>query len=183
MAWNDTIPHTLGASNYAIMLRHMLIHERNDELHLLTAIPDWWLFEGNEIRVERAPTHFGLMNLKVTSTKKGIQVELNPPRRQPPKRTFLYLPKSRQMIQSLKGIEVVFRPNQKKHWDFSAVVKLYRQHAVPIIEKNHRLFMKRPSPNQGRWLRVSQTDPDSRGSGVECWSGPVTLGRYGWAER
>jgi hypothetical protein len=134
MAWNDTIPHTLGASNYAIMLRHMLIHERNDELHLLTAIPDWWLFEGNEIRVERAPTHFGLMNLKVTSTKKGIQVELNPPRRQPPKRTFLYLPKSRQMIRSLKGIEVVFRPNQKKHWDFSAVVKLYRRHAVPIID-------------------------------------------------
>ena len=140
MAWNDTIPHTLGASNYAIMLRHMLIHERNDELHLLTAIPDWWLFEGNEIRVERAPTHFGLMNLKVTSTKKGIQVELNPPRRQPPKRTFLYLPKSRQMIRSLKGIEVVFRPNQKKHWDFSAVVKLYRQHAVPIVEKNHEII-------------------------------------------
>jgi len=133
-AWNDTIPHALGASNYAIMLRHMLIHECRDELHLLTAIPDWWLAEGNEIRLERAPTHFGPMNLKVTGTKKGIQVELNPPRRQPPKRIFLYLPKSRQPIKFPKGVEVVLRPDQKKRWDFSAVVKLYRQHAVPIID-------------------------------------------------
>jgi hypothetical protein len=133
-AWNDTIPHALGASNYAIMLRHMLIHERNDELHLLMAIPDWWLAEGNEIRLERAPTHFGEMNLKVTGTKKGIQVELNPPRRQPPKRIFLYLPKSRQPIKFPKGVEVVLRPVQKKRWDFSTVVKLYHQHAVPIID-------------------------------------------------
>jgi len=133
-AWNDTIPHALGASNYAIMLRHMLIHERNDELHLLMAIPDWWLAEGNEIRIERAPTHFGPMNLKVTGTKKGIQVELNPPNRQTPKRIFLYLPKSRQPIKFPKGVEVVLRPDQKKRWDFWAVVKLYHQHAVPIID-------------------------------------------------
>ena len=134
IAWNDTIPHALGASNYAIMLRHMLIHERNHELHLLMAVPDWWLSEGNEIHVERAPTHFGPMNLKVTGTKKGIQVELNPPRRQPPKRIFLYLPKSRQPIKLPKGVEVVLRPDQKKRWDLSAVVKLYHQHAVPIID-------------------------------------------------
>jgi hypothetical protein len=112
----------------------MLIHERNDELHLLMAVPDWWLSQGNEIRVERAPTHFGEMNLKVAGTKKGIQVELNPPRRQPPKRIFLYLPKSRQPIKFPKGVEVVLRPDQKKRWDFSTVVKLYHQNAVPIID-------------------------------------------------
>lgn len=134
IAWNDTIPHTLGASNYAIMLRHMLIHERSEELHLLMAIPDWWLAEGNEIRLERAPTHFGPMNLIVTGTKKGVQVEFDPPRRQPPKRTFLYLPKSRPLIKSLKAVEVVLRPGQKKHWDFSAVLRLYRRHAVPLID-------------------------------------------------
>jgi hypothetical protein len=66
----------------------MLIHERKDELHLLKAVPDWWLAEGNEIRIKRAPTHFGTMNLKVTGTKKGIQVELNPPNRLPPKLDF-----------------------------------------------------------------------------------------------
>ena len=37
------------------MFRHMLVHEAGDELHLLTAVPDWWLGDGREIRVERRP--------------------------------------------------------------------------------------------------------------------------------
>jgi hypothetical protein len=127
IAWNDTIPHTLGASNYAILLRHMLIHERSDELHLLKAIPDWWLAEGKEIRIKRAPTHFGPMNLIVTGTKKGLQVKFTPPRRQPPKQIFLYLPESRKLIKPLKGVEVVHKPEQKTRWDFPKVVKQYSQ--------------------------------------------------------
>lgn len=73
------------------------------------AVPDWWLAEGNEIRVERAPTHFGLVSLTVTGTEKGVHVEFDPPNRQPPKRIFLYLPRSRQLITSVEGIEVVVR--------------------------------------------------------------------------
>jgi len=131
-AWNDTIPHTLGASNYAIMLRHMLIHERGDDLHLLMAVPDWWLAEGKEIRVERAPTHFGLVSLTVTGTEKGVHVEFDPPDRQPPKRIFLYLPRSRQLSKSVEGIEVVVRSDQKRLWDFPTIVELYGQRAVKI---------------------------------------------------
>ncbi|MBW7991059.1 MAG: hypothetical protein FVQ84_13730 [Planctomycetes bacterium] len=127
IAWNDTIPHTLGASNYAILLRHMLIHERGDELHLLKAIPDWWLAEGKEIRIKQAPTHFGPMNLIVTGKKKGVKVKFDPPRRQPPKRIFIHLPESRKLIKPLKGVEVIHRPDQKTRWDFPKVVKLYSQ--------------------------------------------------------
>jgi hypothetical protein len=127
IAWSDTIPHTLGASNYAIMLRHMLIHERGKELHLLKAVPDWWLADGEEIRIERAPTHFGLMNLIVKGTKKGLQVKFDPPGRQPPEKIFLYLPASRQLIKPLKGVDVVQRSAQKTHWDFPKVVRLYSQ--------------------------------------------------------
>ncbi len=129
-AWNDTIPHALGASNYAIMLRHMLIHERGDELHLLMAVPDWWLAEGKEIRLERAPTHFGLVNLTVTGTEKGVQVKFDPPDRQSPKRIILHLPRSRQLIRLAEGIEVVVRSDQKRLWDFPTIVGLYRQRAV-----------------------------------------------------
>ena len=129
-AWNNTIPHCLGAANYAIMLRHMLIHERGDELHLLKAVPDWWLDEGNEIRIERAPTHFGTTNLTVTGTKTGVNVEFEPPNRSMPKRIFIYLPKSRQPHKPLKGIDVVVREEQKKRWDFPTVVRLYRQLAA-----------------------------------------------------
>ncbi len=56
-AWGNTIPHVTGACNFVFMLRHMLIHEAGDELYLLRAVPDWWLDDGQEIRVERAPTH------------------------------------------------------------------------------------------------------------------------------
>jgi len=129
-AWNDTIPHTLGAANYAIMLRHMLIHERDDELHLLKAVPDWWLAEGNEIRIERAPTHFGTMNLTVTGTKTGVDVECDPPNRFMPKRIFIYLPRSRKPNKPVKGIDVVVRDEQNKRWDFPAIVELYRQLAT-----------------------------------------------------
>jgi hypothetical protein len=47
------------ASNYAILLRHMLVDEQGDELHLLPAVPDGWLDEGRTITVQRLPTHFG----------------------------------------------------------------------------------------------------------------------------
>jgi len=124
----------LGASNYAIMFRHMLVHEQDDELHLLKAVPDWWLAEGKEIRVERAPTHFGPMSLRVTGTKKGVQVKLDPPRRQSPKRIFLYLPRSRPLVESVQGVEIIVRSDQKNYWDFPAVVRLYRQHTVPLTE-------------------------------------------------
>ena len=130
LAWNDTIPHALGASNYAIMLRHMLIHERGDELHLLMAVPDWWLADGEEIHVERAPTHFGLVSLRVVGTKEGVRVKFDPPSRQPPKQVFLYLPKSRPLVGSAKGVKVVVRSNQKNLWDLPNVVRLYREHAA-----------------------------------------------------
>jgi hypothetical protein len=126
-AWSNTIPHCLGAANYAVMLRHILIHEHGDELHLLTAVPDWWLAEGNEIRIEHAPTHFGTMNLTVTGTKRGVDVEFEPPNRRMPKRIFIYLPRSRQPDKPVKGVDVVIRDDQKKRWDFPTIVKLYRK--------------------------------------------------------
>jgi len=125
-AWSSTIPHVTGASNYAILLRHMLIHEQGDELHLLMGIPDAWLDNGNEINIQRAPTHFGPMDLRVQCNEQGIQMDFGPPQRQTPKRIVLHLPESRSFRSSLKGLEVVTRKNQTKRWDFSTVIALYR---------------------------------------------------------
>lgn len=133
-AWGNTIPHVTGACNYAILLRHMLVHEKGDELHLLSAVPDWWLGEGRGICIERTHTHFGVMSLRVRGTTKGVQVDLEGPLRQLPKRIVLHLPESRPLVGSAKGIEVVVRPNQKKRWDFPSVIGLYRRQAVPLIE-------------------------------------------------
>jgi hypothetical protein len=173
-AWSDTIPHALGASNYAIMLRHMLVHEQGDELHLLKAVPDWWLAEGNEIRVERASTHFGPMSLRVTGTDKGVQVQLDPPRRQPPKRIFLYLPRSRPLVESVEGVEIIVRSNQKNHWDFPRIVKLYREQAIPLSKEIAGLvglpLEPASAPSQCRMLdltSLANTNPFTSPFGVE----------------
>lgn len=125
LAWNHTTPHVTGACNYAIMLRHMLIHEAGDELHLLSAVPDWWLGEGEEIRVEAAPTHFGEMGMLIRGTVKGVEVRLDRPIRNPPKRIVLTLPKSRPLAGSLEGVQVATRSDQQKRWDFATIVSLY----------------------------------------------------------
>jgi len=124
-AWSETIPHVTGASNFAFLLRHMLVHESGQELHLLLGVPDGWLASGQTIRVERAPTHFGTMSLAVRGEAKGVRVELERPTRQAPKRIALHLPKSRPLLNKLDGVEVVARSEQKKRWDFPTVVKLY----------------------------------------------------------
>ncbi len=132
-AWSETIPHVTGACNYALMLRHMLVHEEGDELHLLKAVPDWWLADGEEIHIERLPTHFGEMALTVRGTAKGVKVKLKHPKRQTPNKIVLHLPKSRPLVGKLRGVEVATRPNQNKRWDFPTVVSLYEQSDPPFI--------------------------------------------------
>ncbi len=131
-AWSNTIPHATGAANYGLLLRHMLIHERGDELHLLRAVPDWWLDSGKTIRVERAPTHFGVMSMRIVGTPSGVQVALDRPTRRPPQRIILHLPHSRPLETPLENVEVITRPDQKKRWDFPAIIQLYREHQETI---------------------------------------------------
>ncbi len=128
-AWNHTIPHVTGACNYAIMLRHMLVHEAGDQLLLLGAVPDWWLGDGREIRVQRLPTHFGQMNLTVRGTARGVEIELDPPKRNPPEKIVLSLPKSRPMAGTLDGVEVVQRSDQRQRWDLPVVLARYEETA------------------------------------------------------
>jgi hypothetical protein len=133
-AWYETIPHVTGAANYALLLRHMLVHEAGDELHLLIAVPDWWLDEGKEIRVERAPTHFGESSFVIRGTPSGVHIEWAPPSREKPRRVVLHLPESRRLENQISGVKVVYRPDQSRRWDFAATVKLYEQKAPSRIK-------------------------------------------------
>ena len=132
-AWYDTIPHVTGAANYAVLLRHMLIHEAGDELHLLGAVPDWWLEAGQEIRIEGAPTHFGGVSLIVRGTPAGVRVEWRGPVRQTPRRVILHLPASRPLADKVGGVEVAYRPAQSVRWDFESVIRLYERTAPPLF--------------------------------------------------
>ena len=145
MAWNHTIPHVTGACNYALMLRHMLVHEAGDDLHLLAAVPDWWLDDGRQILIERAPTHFGALGLAVRGVARGVQVTFDPPRRRPPKRVVLHLPKSRPLARPVDGVDVVRRSDQTKRWDFPTVVALYRETAVWLKPDSVSLTTGKPA--------------------------------------
>lgn len=139
-AWGDTIPHVTGACNFAIMLRHMLVHETarppepKGELHLLAAVPDPWLAEGAEIRVERAPTHFGGIGLRVVGEKEGVRIVLDRPVERPPERIVLHLPSDRRLLTPLAGVEVGYREPQRKRWDWPTVVGLYEPTAPPLAK-------------------------------------------------
>ncbi len=172
-AWSNTIPHVTGASNYALMLRHMLVDERGDELHLLPAVPDWWLAEGETISVLRAPTHFGEMNLTVCGTADGVKIDFQPPSREPPERIVLYLPESRPLSRSLAGVDVVLRSDQEKRWDFPTVVKLYHETAGPAAKPIPGIvelpLTTRPDPAACTTVKldaVANTDPFKAPFGV-----------------
>lgn len=124
-AWSNTIPHVTGASNYALMLRHMLVHEAGNELHLLSAVPDWWLDDGQVIRIARLPTHFGPLSMTIEGRHDGVRVEWKPPVRTQPDRVLLHLPEGRSLLKAIAGVDVVERSRQAQRWDFAAVVKKY----------------------------------------------------------
>ena len=130
-AWSDTVPHMTGAGMLVVTLRHMLLREDGDTLHLLSAVPDWWLEEGREIRVERAPTWFGEASFAVRGTKDGVELTFDPPKRDPPKKVVIHLPKSRPLRKTPQGVVVASRSSQKTRWDFDHVVALYRQQMPP----------------------------------------------------
>jgi hypothetical protein len=132
-AWSDTIPHATGAANFAFLLRHALVHERGDELHLFLGAPDWWLENGREIRIARAPTHFGTMSLRLRGTPTGVEIKLDPPRRQPPSRIILHLPTSRPVLKPPKAVNVVYRPDDSRRWDFPSVIEAYGKLPAPPL--------------------------------------------------
>jgi hypothetical protein len=83
------------------------------------------LENGREIRVERAPTHFGELTFITRGTPAGVVVQLVKPSRNPPKRIVLYLPQSRPLASSMEGLEVFAREDQKTRWTFPRVVSVY----------------------------------------------------------
>ncbi|MDY7009430.1 MAG: hypothetical protein SVV80_01575 [Planctomycetota bacterium] len=81
-------------------LRYMIILERDsandgvyDELHLLRATPRAWLADGKSIRIENAPTCFGLVSAEVRSrlAEGVIEADIECPGRNPPARNTLTL--------------------------------------------------------------------------------------------
>jgi hypothetical protein len=73
------------------------------------------------------------MKLTAHGTAKGVDVKLDPPKRNLAKRIVLRLPESRRVLNRVRGVEVVNRANQQRRWDYPTVIALYEKANPPEV--------------------------------------------------
>lgn len=87
------MPHNWASAEFIRLVRHLLVLERGDELHVLEGMPGSWTGPGRRIRMTQMPTSFGVMDLDVQVAGDGRRaiIRIVPPRRESPKRIVVHL--------------------------------------------------------------------------------------------
>ncbi|MCX7840965.1 MAG: hypothetical protein N2559_16135, partial [Anaerolineae bacterium] len=87
--WAEGIhPHTRGgamgdghhgwaAADFLLAVRHALLFEEDDHLVLTPALPDDWCAPLNVIKVENAPTYFGVVNFTIAFGDRDATLAIN----------------------------------------------------------------------------------------------------------
>jgi hypothetical protein len=70
------MPHNWASAELIRLVRHLLVFERGDRLELLPGAPEAWLRPGASIRVERSPTRFGPVTLRVEAGEDALVAEV-----------------------------------------------------------------------------------------------------------
>ena len=101
-------------------LRLMFVNEQNPDLYLGQAIPRYWLANGNQIGIQHAATHFGLLSLQYDSevAQGTIKVVLDPPVRNPPRAIYLRIrhPQAKPLQSVLLNGQACDRLDREKEW-------------------------------------------------------------------
>ncbi|MBM3335358.1 hypothetical protein FJY63_11915, partial [Candidatus Sumerlaeota bacterium] len=89
-------------ANSTYWLRMMFVQERGNELFVGSAIPRYWLADGQKISIEKAATHFGYVSVSIVShSDEGrIEMQIAPPRRNRPRQVYARFrhPQSRPIV-------------------------------------------------------------------------------------
>jgi hypothetical protein len=87
------MPHNWASAEFIRLVRHLLVLERGDELHLLEGMPAAWAKPGAVTRLKDMATEFGPMSLAVTVAADGrsARVQVEPPQRSRPRRIVLHV--------------------------------------------------------------------------------------------
>ena len=98
------MPHNWASAEFLRLVRHLLILERGNELHLLEGLPRKWTRPGDETRLVGIPTSFGPMDLTVQMARdgQGARLEVNPPHREGVARTVIHLEPFDRPVKSVK---------------------------------------------------------------------------------
>jgi hypothetical protein len=86
-------PHGWFAADYRNLLRNMMLREEGDDLHLFSAVSPEWIGTGKSIRIERAPSTFGVMDFLLDMPAEDSAVlTLKTSFPHPPRKMILHLP-------------------------------------------------------------------------------------------
>ena len=90
---DNLTPHGWFAAEFRIVLRDMMVREDEGQLHLLSVLSPEWMGAGKTIRVERAPTEFGMVSFTLTQPDdRSAKIDLQMRWTKEPKAVLLHLP-------------------------------------------------------------------------------------------
>ncbi len=90
---DNLAPHGWYAARLRIALRNMFVREEGRDLHLLSAISPAWIQPGSEMQVDRVPTNFGAVQLRLSIlSPTRAQLSLHNSFVDPPAHIILHLP-------------------------------------------------------------------------------------------
>jgi len=97
------MPHNWASAEFIRLVRHLMIFERDDELHLLEGLPIAWTRPGDQTRLADVPTSFGDVSLLLDMAKDGqsARIIVTPPQRQVPEKIIVHLERFERPIWSV----------------------------------------------------------------------------------
>lgn len=97
------MPHNWASAEFIRLIRHLLILERGDELHLLQALPQAWTKPGGRIHIKKMPTSFGELDLNVVFEETQARINLQFSRRSTEGKVVLHLERLGGEVVSFSG--------------------------------------------------------------------------------
>lgn len=87
------MPHNWASAEFIRLVRHLLVLERGEGLHLAEGVPPAWIVAGKRIRAAGVLTEFGPLEFEIAVSADGrtATIKLVPPSRNPPRRIVLHL--------------------------------------------------------------------------------------------
>ena len=87
------MPHNWASAELIRLVRHSMVLERGNELHLFEAIPKTWIYPGATVILNDIVTEFGTMSLDFRVSEDGQSADLNfkPSFKENPTRCVLHL--------------------------------------------------------------------------------------------
>ncbi len=86
------MPHNWASAEFIRLILHLIVFERDDELHLFEGLPPTWLKPGAELEIDKALTRFGevSLTLQVADDGRTATLDIIPPARTPPSKLIVH---------------------------------------------------------------------------------------------